>query len=106
MSRIANLAGKGAFIYGTAWKKDRTASLVLDAVAGGFRGFDVAAQPKRYREDLVGVALREAIHTGVVSRADLFVSTCCTVVVCDVDKKEGANQVLATIGTRSYQYAL
>ncbi|KAK4984753.1 hypothetical protein LTR66_008387 [Elasticomyces elasticus] len=77
MSRPANAVGKGAFIYGTAWKGKRTTSLVLNAVAAGFRGFDVAAQPKHYREDLedlMGLALRTAIRYQGVSRAELFSS--------------------------------
>jgi diketogulonate reductase-like aldo/keto reductase len=29
-------------IYGTAWKKDRTADLVVKAIQAGFRGIDTA----------------------------------------------------------------
>ena len=43
-----------AFLYGTAWKKERSADLVYQALCSGFRGVDTAAQPKHYREDLVG----------------------------------------------------
>jgi hypothetical protein len=35
-------------IYGTAWKKDRTADLVVKAITLGFRGIDTACQPKHY----------------------------------------------------------
>lgn len=35
-------------IYGTAWKKERTASLVEQALRAGFRGVDTACQPKHY----------------------------------------------------------
>ena len=35
-------------IYGTAWKKERTAGLVEKAVKLGFRGIDTACQPKHY----------------------------------------------------------
>ena len=38
------------FIYGTAWKKDRTTELVIKAVLAGFRGIDTANQEKHYRE--------------------------------------------------------
>ena len=38
------------FIYGTAWKKDRTTDLVVKAVLAGFRGIDSANQEKHYRE--------------------------------------------------------
>ncbi len=37
-------------IYGTAWKKDRTAALVEKAITLGFRGIDTACQPKHYDE--------------------------------------------------------
>ncbi len=43
-------------VYGTAWKGD-----------------DTAAQPKHYREDLVGDGVRRAIREGIVARGDLFV---------------------------------
>ena len=45
-------------IYGTAWKKERTAGLVVKALQAGFRGIDTAGQPKHYDEALVGVGLR------------------------------------------------
>ena len=62
------------FIYGTAWKKDRTADLVHQAINAGFRAVDTAAQPKHYREDLVGEGIRRAIKDGTVRREDLHVS--------------------------------
>lgn len=36
-------------IYGTAWKKEKTTQLVVQAVLNGFRGIDTACQPKHYR---------------------------------------------------------
>ena len=60
-------------IYGTAWKKDRTAELVLQALRAGFRAVDVAAQPKHYREDLVGDALRTFLLDKEVKREELYV---------------------------------
>ena len=63
-----------AFLYGTAWKKEKTAELVYQALCSGFRAVDTAAQPKHYREDLVGDGIRRAINEGKVSRDDLFVS--------------------------------
>ncbi len=36
-------------IYGTAWKKEATAQLVIKAILNGFRGIDTACQPKHYR---------------------------------------------------------
>ncbi|KAF2825247.1 aldo-keto reductase-like protein [Ophiobolus disseminans] len=64
-----------AFIYGTAWKKDRTKALVKDALVAGFRRVDTAAQPRHYQEHLVGQALREAYSEGIVTREDLYVQT-------------------------------
>ncbi|KAE8146646.1 NADP-dependent oxidoreductase domain-containing protein [Aspergillus avenaceus] len=63
------------FIYGTAWKKDRTADLVYQALSSGFRAVDTAAQPKHYREDLVGDGIRKAIRDGTIRREDLHVQT-------------------------------
>ncbi len=74
------LAGDGPaatmpkMIYGTAWKKDATAALVYEAIEAGFRALDTAAQPRHYREDLVGEGVRRAVAEGVVARKDLFVS--------------------------------
>lgn len=61
-------------IYGTAWKKDRSAELVYTALKAGFRAVDTAAQPKHYREDLVGEGIRKAIAEGIVKREDIYVS--------------------------------
>lgn len=60
-------------VYGTAWKKDRTTDLVYQALAAGFRAVDTAAQPKHYREDLVGEGIRRALRDGIVRRDDLHV---------------------------------
>ena len=61
-------------IYGTAWKKERTADLVVKAIQAGFRGIDTACQPKHYNEPLVGVALQRLKHQGI-ERDDLFLQT-------------------------------
>jgi len=61
------------FLYGTAWKKERTADLVAQALRAGFRGIDTAAQPRHYREDLVGDGIREVLAGGLVRREDLYV---------------------------------
>ncbi|KAI1842724.1 hypothetical protein JX266_011045 [Neoarthrinium moseri] len=63
-------------VYGTAWKKDRTADLVHQALRSGFRGVDTAAQPRHYQERLVGDGVRRAVAEGAVARrADLFLQT-------------------------------
>ena len=61
-------------IYGTAWKKKRTAELVVKAVEAGFRGIDTACQPKHYSEPLVGKALQHLQDKGY-KRENLFVQT-------------------------------
>jgi diketogulonate reductase-like aldo/keto reductase len=61
-------------IYGTAWKKDRTADLVVKAIQSGFRGIDTACQPKHYNEPLVGAALNRLKDHGV-ERETLFLQT-------------------------------
>lgn len=62
-------------IYGTAWKKERTAALVVSAVLNGFRAIDTAGQPKHYQEQLVGDALHTLQTEHGVKREDLFIQT-------------------------------
>lgn len=64
-----------AIIYGTAWKKARTAELVELAVRTGFRGIDTACQPKHYNEKGVGDALAALYAANVVTRGELFLQT-------------------------------
>jgi diketogulonate reductase-like aldo/keto reductase len=61
-------------IYGTAWKKERTADLVVQAIQAGFRGIDTACQPKHYDEPLVGAALLR-LNELQIERESLFVQT-------------------------------
>ncbi|MDF9393646.1 MULTISPECIES: aldo/keto reductase family protein [Methylococcus] len=61
-------------IYGTAWKKDRTAALVEQAVSLGFRGIDTACQPKHYDEPGVGTGLAACMNAGL-ERADLYLQS-------------------------------
>ncbi len=61
-------------IYGTAWKKERTADLVELAVKNGFSGIDTACQPKHYHEAGVGEALARLFAQGV-ARERLFLQT-------------------------------
>lgn len=84
------------FLYGTAWKKDRTADLVYSAVNAGFRGIDTAAQPRHYQEHLVGDGIRRAIAEGIVRREDLYVSAWWPEKECLLQHRSplaGANQV-------------
>lgn len=61
-------------IYGTAWKKDRTAALVEQAVNAGFRGFDTACQPKHYHEPGVGDGLTACLRLGL-PRSDIYLQS-------------------------------
>jgi diketogulonate reductase-like aldo/keto reductase len=63
------------FLYGTAWKEERTAGLVELAVRSGFRGIDTANQRKHYFEAGVGEALAAVYRAGIVKREDLFLQT-------------------------------
>jgi diketogulonate reductase-like aldo/keto reductase len=63
------------FLYGTAWKEDRTQELVELALRMGFRGIDTANQRRHYFEAGVGEGLAAAYRAGVVTRADLFLQT-------------------------------
>lgn len=71
--------GQGArvpeFIYGTAWKEERTAGLVEMALRAGFRAIDTANQRKHYNEAGVGEGLAVAYRDGVTLREELFLQT-------------------------------
>ncbi|MFW5920664.1 MAG: aldo/keto reductase family protein [Polyangiales bacterium] len=77
VERTRNVGGVAvpSFMYGTAWKKDRTEGLVREALAAGFRGIDTANQRKHYNEQGVGDALRGAFAAGELAREDLFLQT-------------------------------
>lgn len=59
------------FIYGTAWKEDRTEACVTAALAAGFRAIDTANQRRHYFEEGVGHALAKS----GIPRAELFLQT-------------------------------
>ena len=63
------------FLYGTAWKEDRTPSLTELALGMGFRGIDTANQRRHYFEAGVGQGLAAAYRADVLTRADLFLQT-------------------------------
>ncbi|MBE0497430.1 MAG: aldo/keto reductase, partial [Campylobacterales bacterium] len=66
---------KPTMIYGTAWKKEKTATLVELAIQQGFRALDTACQPKHYNEKLVGVGVQKALLSTNLTREDLFLQT-------------------------------
>jgi diketogulonate reductase-like aldo/keto reductase len=63
------------FIYGTAWKEDRTPALTELALRMGFRAIDTANQRRHYFEEGVGQGLAAAYRSGLVTRDDLFLQT-------------------------------
>ncbi|KAK1774330.1 aldo-keto reductase [Copromyces sp. CBS 386.78] len=62
-------------VYGTAWKKNRTADLVYQAIKEGFRGIDTAAMKRHYSEELTGEGIRRAIKDGIATREELYIQT-------------------------------
>jgi diketogulonate reductase-like aldo/keto reductase len=64
-----------SFLYGTAWKEERTEALTRLALEAGFRGIDTANQRKHYFEAGVGAALKSALDAGKVLRSELFLQS-------------------------------
>jgi len=63
-----------SFMYGTAWKKEATTGLVLQAVEAGFTAIDTANQLVHYDEARVGEALVQLTRQGI-TREKLFLQT-------------------------------
>src|SRR5947207_2923461 len=63
------------FLYGTAWKEERTEALTRLALREGFRGIDTANQRRHYVEAAVGNAVADAARGGELSREDVFIQT-------------------------------
>ena len=63
------------FLYGTAWKEERTPALVELALRTGFRAIDTANQRRHYFEEGVGQGLAAAYRAGVLTREDVFLQT-------------------------------
>jgi diketogulonate reductase-like aldo/keto reductase len=84
-------------VYGTAWKKDRSADLVYSALKNGFRGIDTAGQPKHYNEKGVGEGVQRAIKDGLIKRGGLFVGSV-TIYInkLSTDLSSASNKVLAS----------
>lgn len=77
MNSAAKIIAHGApfLVYGTAWKKEKTAGLVHQAVKAGFRFIDTACQPKHYNEPLVGEGWKRAADELGLDRSDIFLQT-------------------------------
>jgi diketogulonate reductase-like aldo/keto reductase len=73
-SRVIS-SGLPFLVYGTAWKKENTESLVADAVRTGFRFIDTACQPKHYNEPGVGKGWTLAASELGLQRSDIFLQT-------------------------------
>jgi predicted aldo/keto reductase-like oxidoreductase len=71
----ANNVKMPGIIYGTAWKKDKTAELVEQAIRQGFRGIDTACQPKHYHEAGVGEGIAACISSGIIKREKIYLQT-------------------------------
>ena len=69
------LAELPSFIYGTAWKEDRTRELVSNALDAGFRAVDTANQRKHYFEAAVGEAVEAFVESGKMTRPQLFLQS-------------------------------
>jgi diketogulonate reductase-like aldo/keto reductase len=63
-----------AFMYGTAWKKEATTQLVIEAITAGFSAIDTAHQLIHYDEARVGEALL-SLPQGGHPRDRLFLQT-------------------------------
>jgi diketogulonate reductase-like aldo/keto reductase len=63
-----------SFMYGTAWKKEATTQLVVQAVEAGFAAIDTANQLIHYDEVRVGEALLALAKQGM-TREKLFLQT-------------------------------
>jgi len=74
-SRVVGGFRVPGFLYGTAWKEERTRELVELALNAGFRGIDTANQRKHYHEAGVGEALERFLERGLATRDDLFLQT-------------------------------
>jgi diketogulonate reductase-like aldo/keto reductase len=64
-----------SFIYGTAWKEERTEALTRQALEAGFVAVDTANQRKHYFEAGVGAAIGRWIGEGHARREDLWLQT-------------------------------
>lgn len=63
------------FLYGTAWKEERTEGAVMEALQAGFPGIDTANQRKHYFEEAVGIGISNFLKTSGKKRDDLFLQT-------------------------------
>ena len=70
-----SLSDRPTLKYGTAWKKERTADLVYQAILNGFRHVDTACQPRHYNEAGVGEGWTKAVRELGLKREDIWLQT-------------------------------
>ncbi len=64
------------FIYGTAWKEEKTEDLTFKALSLGFRAIDTANQRKHYYEEGVGLGIQKFLKlSDSLSREDIFLQS-------------------------------
>lgn len=63
------------FLYGTAWKEERTRALTELALQAGFSGVDTANQRRHYVEAAVGEALASVLPALSLARSQVFLQT-------------------------------
>src|SRR6266496_248993 len=73
--RVVQDVSVPAFLYGTAWKDDRTEELARLALGAGFRGIETANQRRHYVEAAVGDAVAAFLREGKLTREDVFLQT-------------------------------
>jgi diketogulonate reductase-like aldo/keto reductase len=70
-----DLAPPPRFLYGTAWKEEKTEHLTYTALTAGFTGIDTANQRRHYDEAGVGKAIRRFLSDTAGKREKLFLQT-------------------------------
>lgn len=64
-----------SFLYGTAWKEERSEALTTLALQAGFTAIDSANQRKHYFEAAVGKAVQSALSAGSIERGRMFLQS-------------------------------
>ncbi len=63
------------FLYGTAWKEEKSEALTVKALEAGFEGIDTANQRKHYNEEGVGVGFNKFLKNSGKKREEFFLQT-------------------------------
>src|SRR5690348_176022 len=73
--RIRNHFSIPSFLYGTAWKEEKTQEFTVQALQNGFEGIDTANQRKHYFEEGAGLGIHKFLKISGKERRDLFIQT-------------------------------